>query len=1292
MKNTSLLCRLLFVLTLSLPWFIRSAPPSWSLVCPADILVECAPPEGISVKFDAPTVVGADPETVTVVCEPASGSVFPVGDTVVTCTGFDLKQEMTSCQFVVRVRTVPPLQLACPPKLDVECDSSAGSVVQYALPAVTGGCVDPATVTVVCDPPPGSVFPPGLTTVNCTAETPDGQRATCSFTVTVRDSHPPQLNCPPDLVAECDSGAGALVNFNVAAADACDPKPTITCEPPSGSVFPMGATLVTCRAKDAAGNESTCTFTVTVRDSTPPVLTCPKDIVTTCDTPKGAVVDFAVSATDACDSKPAVVCTPVSGSVFPPGTTRVSCVAKDSAGNESTCTFSVTVNCAPVVPPQVAALRQLELSSTEKLQLRFDGGLPAFVSMKVPFSSQRPADSLIQSLGFLTDYKELYRLPVPARQLFLKQRQRTEAGESLFFGQVHLGRPVFGAELGIHNDGQANLLTSLGHWVTDLPAEAEPTISEAEARIRAVAAVPAHMPEVFGEPQLLWFNEGLSTGQESPTRLAWRVNVMGQPHNGTPDGAWAVFVDALDGAVLWQLPLMQNERAYFTVRSMNNVTRMVNCDQLDTVTEWFQEGGVQPGYPGAAADAFLDGQTTATFADRTWSYFWDNFRRDGWNNSPGQNVYLVHVGGTVGSTNRWNNACLCGPCGWMSFGEGFGTADVVAHEFTHGLIAFNGRGGLNYVDESGALNEHFADFFAAMVDPDWLLGEDMPLAIAPNRPLRDMTNPARRGQPDHMLAAQSSDFLGLRVRPTLQPPSDANDSGWVHVNSGIPNKVAHLLVEGGTHKGVVVRAIGRAKTQRLWYFTLMSSLTSNSRLVDFRDACVRAAELFRSADAFEFSSADVCSVRNAFASVGLGVGDADCDGQPDNTDTDDDNDYIPDARDNCRAYANPDQRDGDGDGIGDPCDDDLDNDGVRNSVDNCPLAANADRRDTDGDGRGDACDDDDRDGVLDARDNCVGTYNPRQEDADRDGQGDACDADDDNDGIPDAADNCPLVANPSQNDRDGDGAGDICDNCFNTVNRDQRDTDRDGLGDACDTDDDGDSVPDGIDNCPLVANPDQIDPDENGIGFVCDRAEQQRFENQVNGISYRLRAATANQIWRVPLPVCLSCPLDRGDVVQRLRVTLPAGVQFHVQDDQGYVLARPLADGRISFPVPPAARYRFPTLPGLAARADAGGEEEFFEGHRYYLVVTAGADTVPGTEIPLTLVVGEAPALRLEQVAGMLFLHWPASAEGYRLETATLVTGADGWKAVELPPQRVGDEFRVALTFDADTRFFRLNK
>jgi hypothetical protein len=88
------------------------------------------------------------------------------------------------------------------------------------------------------------------------------------------DVTPPVISCPSDLMLEASGPDGAVATFAVSATDDLDPAPAVTCEPGSGSTFPLGATSVTCRAVDATGNESVCSFMVTVVDTTAPSVSC----------------------------------------------------------------------------------------------------------------------------------------------------------------------------------------------------------------------------------------------------------------------------------------------------------------------------------------------------------------------------------------------------------------------------------------------------------------------------------------------------------------------------------------------------------------------------------------------------------------------------------------------------------------------------------------------------------------------------------------------------------------------------------------------------------------------------------------------------------------------------------------------------------------------------------------------------------------------------------------------------------------------------------------------------------
>ena len=100
--------------------------------------------------------------------------------------------------------------------------------------------------------------------MTCTATSTSGITATCGFQVTVVDGEKPAFAQPLDIVRAVEQAQTfAAVDFQVTATDNC-PGATTICLPPSGSAFPLGVSVVTCTATDAAQNRNSTTFTVGV--------------------------------------------------------------------------------------------------------------------------------------------------------------------------------------------------------------------------------------------------------------------------------------------------------------------------------------------------------------------------------------------------------------------------------------------------------------------------------------------------------------------------------------------------------------------------------------------------------------------------------------------------------------------------------------------------------------------------------------------------------------------------------------------------------------------------------------------------------------------------------------------------------------------------------------------------------------------------------------------------------------------------------------------------------------------
>jgi len=92
---------------------------------------------------------------------------------------------------------------------------------------------------------------------------------TCSWDVNVFDDGFPVISCPSNETERAPQSntpdAGIVMTYNAATAtDSSGVVPTITYTQASNTVFNIGTTIVTATATDAAGNEDSCNFTITV--------------------------------------------------------------------------------------------------------------------------------------------------------------------------------------------------------------------------------------------------------------------------------------------------------------------------------------------------------------------------------------------------------------------------------------------------------------------------------------------------------------------------------------------------------------------------------------------------------------------------------------------------------------------------------------------------------------------------------------------------------------------------------------------------------------------------------------------------------------------------------------------------------------------------------------------------------------------------------------------------------------------------------------------------------------------
>ncbi len=215
-------------------------------------------------------------------------------------------------------------------------------IISYNVPA-------PVYVNMIAGLTSGSAFPVGVTNMVFVGTDSLGATDTCSFTVTVTDGESPSASCPGNISATVDSAmCSAVVTFlPPTATDNCAVSSiTQTSGPVSGSAFPVGTTMIGWSISDAAGNSATCGMSITVTDDEAPMMMCTPTVTRNSDSGMcSAVVTYADPvAMDNCNiASNTLTSGPASGSTFPVGTTTITYLAMDSAGNSSTCSFDVVV-------------------------------------------------------------------------------------------------------------------------------------------------------------------------------------------------------------------------------------------------------------------------------------------------------------------------------------------------------------------------------------------------------------------------------------------------------------------------------------------------------------------------------------------------------------------------------------------------------------------------------------------------------------------------------------------------------------------------------------------------------------------------------------------------------------------------------------------------------------------------------------------------------------------------------------------------------------------------------------
>ncbi|WP_184838890.1 M4 family metallopeptidase [Allocatelliglobosispora scoriae] len=432
------------------------------------------------------------------------------------------------------------------------------------------------------------------------------------------------------------------------------------------------------------------------------------------------------------------------------------------------------------------------------------------------------------------------------------------------YQQVVGGLPVMGGELLVTTNSKGAVRGALSALDGSTPKTVSARITADAARAAAIKA----------------FGDRYATGADQiaqATAKLWLADPakFGQPGSGLSPVYWVkltgadggelgdVIVDALTGKV----GLAASDRQ--TARSRRVCDLANGRVNLDFAYNYSCAVGTTLGSKstsraeGKPASSVAEVNAAYDHLGAVYDFYKNTFGLDSFDGSGSEVRATVRTCDLTPSPCPYPNAFWEGS--QFVFGAGFAVDDVVAHEFTHAVTEYSS--GLYYWYEPGAINEAFSDIMGQFVDlrtPNddqgtnrWLLGEAL------NGPtqygaIRSMANPNTFGDP-----ARYNDPLWYT--DTL---GAERDNGGVHYNSGVANKLASLLADGGTFNGVKVRGIGLGRSEQLWY-RVMHLVSSGA---DYRELRLALGSACQQLIGSYYIRAEHCdSVQQAITAVALPV-------------------------------------------------------------------------------------------------------------------------------------------------------------------------------------------------------------------------------------------------------------------------------------------------------------------------------------------------------------------------------------------------------------------------------------
>ncbi len=467
-------------------------------------------------------------------------------------------------------------------------------------------------------------------------------------------------------------------------------------------------------------------------------------------------------------------------------------------------------------------------------------GVPAGRAIAVDGGGTTPRSA---AQAFVDQYSAAFGEPDPADLTVDRTTPMAAGGKAVHYQQSEGGVPVMAGELAVQVASGGKVRSAGGELSTGDPLDVVPDVDAATAAATAVdrvasdAGVDAALLAA-GEPAL-WVYDPSLLDEPGARRLVWRLEVRSD--------VAAVYAEVLVDAhtdevalVIDRSPEVGKNRQVCDNAGVSGAN--YNCPAAGVVRS-----------EGQGATGITDVDRAYELSGATYDFYKNRFNRDSIDGA-GMILYSTARACPAGESCPWENAFWDGI--QMVYGAGFASADdVVAHELTHGVTEHESN--LTYLNQSGAINESMSDIFGEFVDQTydstfdndapanrWQMGEDLPPSIGV---IRNMADPTIFGDPDRM---GSPNFY-----------NGSADSGGVHTNSGVGNKAAFLITDGGAFNGQTITSLGITKAARIFYEVNTNILTSGSNYAALGNGLIQACSNVVGVDGI--TVADCTQVANA---------------------------------------------------------------------------------------------------------------------------------------------------------------------------------------------------------------------------------------------------------------------------------------------------------------------------------------------------------------------------------------------------------------------------------------------